>query len=271
MHRRKRKILQILRYVGIVSYLGGGPLGGFVLRHALRTTFARTHGGTALQSRRPTMNDDNSSEVSAALELLQIKHHQPSRADCRATSELLRAIFQHTDADSLRHWLFSGSHGSGHRPSAAALLPGGDDDATHQSTNASHVLSGISELPMPIADAHDEWYLSPLHCYIRKTGLEYFAATDSNATTKGRQTMVSEGRVGVRCSFCKHLPRDQQAAQASEFTGVFIFAYFHACLVLISSFPSPFSFTRSSVFSQSNLVHLFFRSHAAMPSFPELP
>ena len=224
-----------------------------------------------MQSRRPTMNDDNSSEVSAALELLQIKHHQPSRADCRATSELLRAIFQHTDADSLRHWLFSGTHGSGHRPSAAALLPGGDDDATHQSTNASHVLSGISELPMPIADAHDEWYLSPLHCYIRKTGLEYFAATESNATTKGRQTMVSEGRVGVRCSFCKHLPRDQQAAQASEFTGVFIFAYFHACLVLISSFPSPFSFTRSSVFSQSNLVHLFFRSHAAMPSFPELP
>ena len=216
------------------------------------------------------MNNDNSSEVSAALELLQIKHHQPSRADCHATSELLRAIFQPTDADSLRHWW--GTHGSGHRPSAAALLPAGDgDDASHQSTNASHVLPGISELPMPIADAHDERYLSPLQCYIRKTCLEYFAAADSNATTKGRQTMVFEGRVGVRCSFCKHLPRDQQAAQASEFTGVFIFAYFHACLVLISSFPSPFSFTRSSVFSQSNLVHLFFRSHAAMPSFPELP
>jgi hypothetical protein len=181
------------------------------------------------------MHDDNSSEVSAAIELLQIKYHQPSRADCRATSDLLRAIFQHTDADSLRHWLFLATHGPDHRPSAAALLPtGDDDDATHQFTDASHVLCGISELPMPIADAHDERYLSPLQCYIRKTCLEFFAATERNSLTKGRQTMVSEGRVGVRCSFCKHLPRDEQAAQASEFTCVFIFAYFRTCLVLIS-------------------------------------
>lgn len=170
------------------------------------------------------MNDDNSSEASAALELLQIKHRKPSREDCRATSDLLLAIFQFqhtTDADSPhRHWVIMTT--TGHRPSAAALLPAGnDDDAAHKYADAPRVVPGSFDLPMPIAHAHDERYLSPLQCYIRKTCLEYFAATASNVTTKGRQTLVSEGRVGVRCSFCKYLPRGQQAAQASEITRIF--------------------------------------------------
>jgi hypothetical protein len=165
-----------------------------------------------------TMPDSVTSEVSAALELLQIKHHQPSGVDFHETGELLKSIFEHMDAESLRHWLFFlATPGSGHRPNATTLLSAGNDvDASHQSSG------GILQLPFAIADAHDERYLSPLQCYIRKTCLEYFAATVTNATNKGRQTMVSEGRVGVRCSFCKLTPRDQQAAQASEFTRIFL-------------------------------------------------
>jgi hypothetical protein len=175
------------------------------------------------------MPDSITSEVSAALELLQIKHHQPSGADFYETSELLNAIFEHMDADSLRHWLFLATPGPGHRRNATALLSAGNDEITAQQSSA-----GILQLPLPIADAHDERYLSPLQCYIRKTCLEYFAATATNNTTKGRQTMVSEGRVGVRCSFCKLSPRDQQAAQASEFTRVFFCSLSNGCPVLIS-------------------------------------
>jgi len=182
------------------------------------------------------MHDDDSSEASAALELLQIKHRKPSREDCRATSDLLLAIFQFqhtTDADSPhRHWVLMTT--TGHRPSAAALLPAGnDDDAAHKYADAPRVVPGSFDLPMPIAHAHDERYLSPLQCYIRKTCLEYFAATASNVTTKGRQTLVSEGRVGVRCSFCKYLPRGQQAAQASEITPFFLLCL---CIYLLLSF-----------------------------------
>jgi hypothetical protein len=79
------------------------------------------------------------------------------------------------------------------------------------------VSSSIARLPFPLAHRNDEEYLSPLQCYIRKTCLEFFAADASNATNKGWQTSVSEGRVGVRCVFCKHLPRDEQAAQAGEY------------------------------------------------------
>jgi hypothetical protein len=91
----------------------------------------------------------------------------------------------------------------------ALCLATGDDD--------EEVSSSITLLPFPLAHRNDEEYLSPLQCYIRKTCLEFFAADASNATNKGRQTSVSEGRVGVRCVFCKHLPRDEQAAQAGEY------------------------------------------------------
>ncbi|KAL3804578.1 hypothetical protein ACHAW5_004581 [Stephanodiscus triporus] len=187
------------------------------------------------------MHDDNSSEASAALELLQIKHRKPSRDDCRATSDLLLAIFQSqhtTDADSShhRHWVLMTT--TGHRPSAAALLPAGDDDdAAYKYADAPRVVSGSFDLPMPIAHAHDERYLSPLQCYIRKICLEYFAATASNVTTKGRQTLVSEGRVGVRCSFCKYLPRGQQAAQATSFPNQIASIYSSVVMLQCRHFP----------------------------------
>lgn len=152
------------------------------------------------------VNAGDSPEAVAAQKLLQMKHYQPSIGECRATSQLLSTILHQTNA------LYS----SDQRKSlttprcstaVAQCIAAGDDDEREL----------ITRLPIPLADTNDEEYLSPLQCYIRKTCLEYFAADASNATSKGRQTLVSEGRVGVRCVFCKHLPRDEQAAQASEY------------------------------------------------------
>ena len=155
------------------------------------------------------VNAGDSPEAVAAQKLLQMKHYQPSISECRATSQLLSTILHQTNAlYSSDQWKSLTTPGRS-STDVALCLAAGDDDVC--------VSSSITRLPIPLADTNDEEYLSPLQCYIRKTCLEYFAADASNATSKGRQTLVSEGRVGVRCVFCKHLPRDEQAAQAGEY------------------------------------------------------
>lgn len=154
------------------------------------------------------MKADDSPEAVAARKLLQMKHYQPSIGECRATSVLLSTILHQTNAlyssDQRKSLTTPGRNSTA---VALCLATGG---------NGKRLSSSITRLPISLADTNDEEYLSPLQCYIRKTCLEYFAADASNATSKGRQTLVSEGRVGVRCVFCKHLPRDEQAAQAGE-------------------------------------------------------
>ena len=198
------------------------------------------------------MNSEHPAEVSAALELAGIKYHQLSRAECHETSELLCTILQRTDPDgtlSLNQLTFQSS--SGRRPSTAALLIAAGDAYGAVNLYTSSVSSVITKMPIPIAGRDDEQYLSTLQCYIRKTCLEYFAASAASArnlTTKGRQTLVSEVRVGVRCVFCKHLPRDQQAKQASEFLSFLsLHSFMHIPVFISRHFRPPSSSIHPSV------------------------
>jgi len=84
-------------------------------------------------------------------------------------------------------------------------------------TSASSSTSKITSLPAPVAESgNDELHLSSLQCYLRKEMVEYFEAREGDVG-RGRQTKVTEGRVGVRCLFCKHLPKEERASQAVSY------------------------------------------------------
>ncbi|KAL7533993.1 hypothetical protein ACHAXR_005574 [Thalassiosira sp. AJA248-18] len=183
-------------------------------------------------------------ETAAALELIHMKHQRPPHTEeCDAASELLLAILQGTN-DS-HHRLLAP------RRRCPALLTAGDDSGASPSTVApcKNGIDELTEFPIPIADSRDNQFLSPLQCHVRTNCAEYFAATASNAT-RGRQTPVEEGRIGVRCAFCKHLPRAQQAAQASEFIFFYLLSFLCICSSCIRShdhlFRMPHLFTLAS-------------------------
>ena len=71
--------------------------------------------------------------------------------------------------------------------------------------------------PMPVAGPNDEQYLGTIQCFVRKQLVEYFAADSSQLAKKGRQTAICEGRIGVRCVFCKDLPKNERASQSCSF------------------------------------------------------
>jgi len=210
------------------------------------------------------VNAGDSPEAVAARKLIQMKYYQPSIGECRATSHLLSTILHQTNAlyssDQRKNPTTPGRSSTG--------LAAGDDDVC--------VSSSITRLPIPLADTNDEEYLSPLQCYIRKTCLEYFAADASNATSKGRQTLVSEGRVGVRCVFCKHLPRGEQAAQAGEYCTSFLpplYSYPGSHLSHLFSYSYTVLLNHYhylSIISQSYCFHPLILGNATMPSFPVL-
>lgn len=74
----------------------------------------------------------------------------------------------------------------------------------------------ITSLPAPIADSRDGQHLSAQQCFLREKCIEYFEASALDVG-RGRQTTVTEGRVGVRCAFCKDLSREERASQASKY------------------------------------------------------
>lgn len=74
----------------------------------------------------------------------------------------------------------------------------------------------ITSLPAPIADSRDEQHLSAQQVFLREKCIEYFEASALDVG-RGRQTTVTEGRVGVRCAFCKDLSREERASQASKY------------------------------------------------------
>jgi hypothetical protein len=78
--------------------------------------------------------------------------------------------------------------------------------------------SKVTSLPAPVAEPgnNDELHLSSLQCYLRREMVEYFQASEGDVG-RGRQTKVTEGRVGVRCLFCKHLPKEERASQAVSY------------------------------------------------------
>lgn len=152
------------------------------------------------------------SEMTAAMELIQLKYQQPSRTECRAAGKFLHAILHHgnatmSDSPLVEEPLFATKDNN--YDATMAITP-----FKTSNNNKS------SSLPMPVAGYNDDEYLSPLQCYVRAQCIEYFAATADADVMKarGRQTPVEEGRVGVRCVFCKELSRNEQASQASEFS-----------------------------------------------------
>lgn len=66
-----------------------------------------------------------------------------------------------------------------------------------------------------MACPQDAAQLSPLHCKIRQC-IEFFAAEDMDVATsvRGRKKKILMGQVGLRCSFCKHLPIQQRQSGA---------------------------------------------------------
>lgn len=143
-------------------------------------------------------------EALAALELVQFKHQSPTRTECRAAGALLSVILEETDTtDSARPNKKSATKKIGNAFKVSA-------------TTAFDVVPSTT-MPMPLATGGDAEFLSPQQSYIRLNAVEYFEATTSDAVPRGRQTAVAEGRVGVRCAFCGHLPRSERASQASEY------------------------------------------------------
>jgi hypothetical protein len=72
---------------------------------------------------------------------------------------------------------------------------------------------------IPLATDTDNENLPAYMCYIRSNCIEYFSTTlsEGGSPQRGRRTEVFEGRVGVRCVFCKHLPVEERATQSDAF------------------------------------------------------
>jgi len=59
--------------------------------------------------------------------------------------------------------------------------------------------------PILLALDGDEYWLTPLHCFVRKNCVEAFTATPDDAQktpTKGKRRNVTEGQLGIRCPHC---------------------------------------------------------------------
>ena len=73
---------------------------------------------------------------------------------------------------------------------------------------------------IPLSTSTDPQNLPNLQCYIRSTCVEYFAynpATDGGSPQRGRRSKIEEGRVGIRCVFCKDLSYENRWNQSVAF------------------------------------------------------
>lgn len=91
-----------------------------------------------------------------------------------------------------------------------------EEDSSSEESRADDTTTITRKLPTPLTTSQDTAHLSPLSCFIRSTCLEYFAAPFSKVTP-GRKAAIVEGRIGVRCVFCKHIPKIQRASQSESF------------------------------------------------------
>ena len=91
------------------------------------------------------------------------------------------------------------------------------------------------EMAVPLSMPDDVHYLSDAQCLLRSQFCEFFTVTDSsnynthnyntpphnNPPKRTRRTPkrhpTTPGRVGIRCTFCKHLPPSQRANQSTSF------------------------------------------------------
>lgn len=93
-------------------------------------------------------------------------------------------------------------------------------------------------MPMPLSTPHDSAFLSPLQCYIRENCIEFFAvdSDESVYVRKGRQTELCNGRVGVRCVYCKHTTK--RANQSAGFPKRIEKIYSAASMIQCRHFPN---------------------------------
>ena len=75
----------------------------------------------------------------------------------------------------------------------------------------------ILDKPILLALDGDDYWLTPLHCFVRKNCVEVFTATvfDSVKTpTKGKRRTVSEGQIGIRCPHCNKKGENDSGSSA---------------------------------------------------------
>ena len=227
-------------------------------------------------------NHKDLASLTAALELVQLKHTEPSRTECRAASLLMSNILSGSQQRTTHELSYLAARrvpsiaSSRRNPSPVASSSpwtckcgerlaanrarcgkchgwrGGKRNHTSPTSSEEDVAQsmevamvpfrnnavGAEELPIPVAAPADSQYLSPLHCFLRQACVEYFAAASNDITSKGRQTPVVEGRVGVRCVFCKNTPRHQQASQATSFPNKISSIYSSVVMLQCRHFPA---------------------------------
>eukprot|EP00986_Skeletonema_menzelii_P005716 scaffold2118_cov145-Skeletonema_menzelii.AAC.1 len=62
--------------------------------------------------------------------------------------------------------------------------------------------------PMLLALDDDDYWLTPLHCFVRKNCVEVFTASSTdaeNTPTKGKRRNVVAGQIGIRCPHCNKM------------------------------------------------------------------
>lgn len=74
--------------------------------------------------------------------------------------------------------------------------------------------------PILLALDDDDYWLTPLHCFVRKSCVEVFTATPADAEktpTKGKRRNIVVGQVGIRCPHChKKVEKDTSSTIPDE-------------------------------------------------------
>jgi len=132
-----------------------------------------------------------------------------------------------------------------------------DDETTcnQMSFNLNPMSPPISNTPReasamstPIATPEDPFWLSELQCYLRSDCCEFFQASASHKTsplkklttlsTSNRTRIpVSEGRIGIRCTFCGHASYHLRAPQAISFPSSISGIYSAVVMMQLRHFP----------------------------------
>jgi hypothetical protein len=71
------------------------------------------------------------------------------------------------------------------------------------------------QTPMPLAMPSDKDWLTPLHCFVRRSCVEVFTASDQDVATpsKGKRKPIQVGQIGIRCPHCHALESNSQRSR----------------------------------------------------------
>ena len=90
-------------------------------------------------------------------------------------------------------------------------------------SSARHMVGKATSLPMPVAAMHnnEERYIPSLQSFVRRKCVEYFTTNQNNEDDdddeyyEDDESYNNDGRVGLRCTFCKHIHNiDEKAAKS---------------------------------------------------------